>query len=317
VRFPRVTIDMLAAVIAVAENKTLEKAAAVLGLSTGSAVHKRIKAANAIFEVELFVSAADGLVLTEEGKTLYDDALRALGQTLLAEEKLIALIKLKAGRLLIGHCTYLPPKLLAAVVKLNFSGEPNSPIQIDHVPGFTEMVVKGVADGTLHAGFGYLPVQGSEFFSRVLFEEPLVVAMPARHPLALRPALSPQDFADEPFIAVFRQALPWMHEEIEDFFSGFGIVLQVATDAFGPPEALAMVENRLGICLVGASTLTHPGIVMKPLEPKVLTRKSGIFVRDDNRHAAVRTFIDRVLEVIEPKSKFDRPPHSRRPSIGE
>jgi DNA-binding transcriptional LysR family regulator len=99
VRVPRATIDMLAAVIAVAETKTLDKAAAVLGLSTASAVHKRIKAASTLFEAELFANAGDGLVLTEEGHTLYDGALRAVAQTVLAEERLVALVKLKAGRL--------------------------------------------------------------------------------------------------------------------------------------------------------------------------------------------------------------------------
>lgn len=294
---------MLAAVIAVAETKTLDKAAAVLGLSTASAVHKRIKAVSALFEGELFSSTNDGLALTEEGQTLYDGALRAVGQTLLAEEKVIALMKLKASRLLIGHCTYLPPKLLAAVVKLDFGGDQATPIQIEHIPGFTEMVGQRVSEGTLHAGFGYLPVRALDLLSRVLCEEPLLVAMPTRHSLAVKPFLRPQDLTDEPFIAVFRHTLPWMHEEIENFFSGFGITLRVVADAFGPPEAMTMVENRLGICLVGASTTTHPGIVMKPLEPRILTLKSGLFVREDNHHATVKAFIDRVLDTMEPKPK--------------
>jgi hypothetical protein len=51
VRVPRITLDTLAA-IAVAETKTLDKAAAVLGLSTASAVHKRIRAASALLEVK-------------------------------------------------------------------------------------------------------------------------------------------------------------------------------------------------------------------------------------------------------------------------
>jgi DNA-binding transcriptional LysR family regulator len=207
-RIPRATIDMLAAVVAVAETKTLDKAAAVLGLSTASAVHKRIKAASALFEADLFFSTHDGLALTEEGQTLYDGALRAVGQTLLAEEKVSALVKLKAGRLLIGHCTYLPPKLLAAVVKLDFGSGQAMPIQIEHIPGFTEMVVQQVTEGTLHEGFGYLPVQDRELLSRVLFEELLVIAMPVRHLLAVKPFLRPQDLTGEPFIAVFRHTLP-------------------------------------------------------------------------------------------------------------
>jgi len=294
---------MLAAVIAVAETKTLDKAAAALGLSTASAVHKRIKAASTLFETDLFTSSGDGLVLTDEGQTLYNGALRALAQTLLAEEKVFALIKLKAGQLLIGHCTYLPPKLLAAVLKLDFGGDQDVPMQIEHIPGFTEMVAQRVTEGTLHVGFGYLPIQSQDLLSRILFEEPLVVAMPARHPLAVRPSLSPRDLAEEPLITVFRQTLPWMHEEIENFFSGFGVNLPVVADAFGPPEAMTMVENRLGICIVGASTATNPGIVTKPLEPRVLTRKSGLFVREDNHHPTVKTFVDQVLETMVPKPK--------------
>lgn len=295
-RVPRATIDMLAAVIAVAETKTLDKAAVVLGLSTAFAVHKRIKAARDLFETDLFTIAKSGFALTEEGQTLYEGSLRVVGQALLAEEKVIALTKLKAGRVLIGHCTYLPPKLLAAILKLDIDGSEDPPIRIEHVPGFTEMVVQRVTDGTLHAGFGYLPIKGEELLSRVLFDEPLVVALPARHPLAVKPSIHPQELADEPVIAVFRHTLPWMHEEIEDFFSGFGITLRVFADAFGPPEAMTMVENRLGICLVGASTVIQSGITTRPLEPRVLTRKSGLFVREDNHHYIVRAFIDRVLE---------------------
>jgi DNA-binding transcriptional LysR family regulator len=303
VRVPRSSLDILAAVIAVAEGKTLDKAAAALGLSTASAVHKRIRAACTLFEAELFFSTNDGLALTEEGQTLYEGALHAVGQTLLAEERVIALMNLKASRLLIGHCTYLPPKLLAAVLKIKFDRNQDRPVQLQHFPGFTETVIRQVAEGKLHVGFGYLPVQNHDLLARVLYEEQLVVAMSMRHPLAVRPALSPLDLAEEPFIAVFRHTLPWMHDEIERFFSGFGIKLPVVADAFGPPEAMTMVENRLGICLVGVSAAIHPGVVMKPLEPRVLTRRSGLFVREENHHTIVKAFIDKVLETMEPKPK--------------
>lgn len=48
-RIPRITLDMMAAVIAPAQKKNLEPAGKALGLSP-SAVHKRIKAANQVFE---------------------------------------------------------------------------------------------------------------------------------------------------------------------------------------------------------------------------------------------------------------------------
>ena len=70
---PSLTVDMLAAVIALAQKKNLEPAGEELGLSP-SAVHKRIKAANQIFGTRLFVGTNDGFELTEIGRTSYSHA---------------------------------------------------------------------------------------------------------------------------------------------------------------------------------------------------------------------------------------------------
>jgi DNA-binding transcriptional LysR family regulator len=300
-RVPRVTLDMLVAVIAVAQRKTLDKAAEELGLGSASAVQKRIRAANGFFHTALFTKTEEGMVLTETGLALYPDAVRTVEQALLAEERVFALMKLKARRLLIGHTTYLPPKLLAAVLRLGF--DDGLAIAIEHISGLTEGVVQRVLDGTLHAGFGYLPIPRAELLARVVFEEPLVVAMAAGHPFSVKPHLRPQDLKGEPIIAVGRHSLPGLHEEIEDFFSGFGVTLKVVADAFGPPEALMMVEQKIGICLVGASAVARPGVLGKPLQPSILTRKSGLFVREDNRHPTVKVFVDRVLETMSPRLK--------------
>jgi DNA-binding transcriptional LysR family regulator len=297
-RVPRVTLDMLAAIVALARKKSLDRAAEELGVGTPSAVHKRIKAANGLFDTALFTNTEEGMVLTEAGHALYPDALRTVEQALLAEERVFALTKLKAARLLIGHTTYLPAKLLAAVLRLGFND--GLAIEIEHIPGFTESVARRVVEGSLHAGFGYLPTRHSELLARVLFEEPLAVALPIGHPLAAKPHLRPQDLKSEPIVALGRHSLPWLHEEIEDFFSGFGIRLKVVADAFGPPEALTMVAHKIGVCFVGASAAFHAGVVAKPLQPRILTRKSGLLVREDNRHPTVKAFVDRVLETMQP-----------------
>ena len=67
--------------------------------------------------------------------------------------------------------------------------------------------------------------------------------MPSTHPLTVKPWIRPQDLAGEAIIAVSREPLPEMHQELEEFFSGFGISLRIVADAFAPPEAVAMVEH--------------------------------------------------------------------------
>src|ERR1700721_3264978 len=106
---------MLVAVVAVARKATLEEAAKEIGLLTPSALHKRLQAANKLFGAPLFSNTESGMALTEAGKMFHTDALRTLEQALLTDDRVAAFLYLETGRLLVGHSTYLPPNLLAAV----------------------------------------------------------------------------------------------------------------------------------------------------------------------------------------------------------
>jgi DNA-binding transcriptional LysR family regulator len=284
---------MMVAVIALAHKKTLEKAAEEIGTIESSAVFKRVRAASRLFGVPLFFNTAEGMTLTEAGETFYIDAVRAVEQTLLAEERVTAQLNLEAGRLRIGHSTYLPPRLLASVLKLRVDGSPS--IQIEHFSGLTDDIAKCVEDGELHAGFGYLPVNRPALLSRTLWEEPLEVFIAASHRLAVRHGVRATDLKDEPLIAVARGTMPWLHEEICEHFGGFGVNLHVVADALGPPEAVTMTEQKVGICLLGASASPRSGVISKPLTPRILTRKSGIFIREDNRHPVVKVLVERAI----------------------
>ncbi|MGA9670303.1 MAG: LysR family transcriptional regulator [Terracidiphilus sp.] len=295
-RIPRITIDMMVAVVALAQKKTMEQAGRDLGLSP-SAVYKRVQAASAVIGNALFLRTENGMELTEAGKQFYPDAVKALEEVLLAEDKTLSLLELESGRLIVGHSTYLPPRILTSILKLRLNGALDT--HIEHIPLLTSTAVHRVADGTIHAGFGYLPVSESDLISYVLFEEPVVVCMPSTHPLAAKPSIRPQDIDGEPIIAVAREPLPAMHLEIEEFFAGFGVSLRIAADAFGPPEAVTMVEHNMGICILGASAVFKPSVVGKPLTPRKLFRKCGLFFREDNRHPTLKVFVDRVLEEMD------------------
>ncbi len=126
-------------------------------------------------------------------------------------------------------------------------------------------------------------------------EEPIVVCMPSTHPLAVRPMIRPQDLEGEPIIAASRDTFPILHQQIDEFFEDFGIKLNVVADAYGPHEAITMVEQRVGLCMVAVSN-AKPSVVSKPLLPQTLKRRCGLFVREDNRHPALKQFVDLVLE---------------------
>jgi DNA-binding transcriptional LysR family regulator len=287
---------MLAAVIALAERRNLEPAGKELGLSP-SAVHKRIKAANQVFGTRLFIGTNDGFELTEVGRALYSHATLPIEQVLLAEETTKAAAQLHASHLLVGHSTYIPARLLALIHSVPFASTLG--IRLEHKAGLTLALAQEVVKGTLHAGLGYLPVAHPDLHVYQVAEEPIVVCMPKGHPLVVKPHIQPKDLEGQPIIAASRETFPVLHRQIDEFFDDFGIRLNVVADAYGPHEAITMVEQKVGLCLV-ANCNTTPSVISKPLLPQTLKRKCGLFVRDDNRHPAVKSFIDLILEKTAP-----------------
>lgn len=291
-RVPHITVDMLVAVIALAQKKNLEPAGKELGLSS-SAVYKRIKAADQVFGTRLFVGTNEGFELTKVGRVLFSHAVLPVEQVLLAEETTRAAAQLHASHLSVGHSTYLPAKLLALIHSLPFVSALG--IRLEHKAGLTVALAQDVARGTLHAGLGYLPVTHPDLLVYQVTEEPIVVCMPNGHPLSVKPMIRPQDLEGQPIIAASRVTFPVLHQQIEEFFDDFGIRLNIIADAYGPHEAITMVEQKVGLCLVAVSS-AKPSVVSKPLLPQTLTRKCGLFVREDSRHPALKAFVDLLLE---------------------
>ncbi len=293
-RVPRVTMDMIAAVVVLAQRRNLEAAGKELGL-TASAVHKRIQAANQIFTSRLFTNTTDGVRLTEVGEVFYAHAMKAMEQVLLVEETSIAASHLQANHILVGHSTYLPARLLALLHDTHIIS--GLGIRMEHKPGLTLAMAQSVAKGTLHAGLGFLPIAHADLLVHPVAEEPVAVCMVSGHPLATKATIRPQDLDGEPIIATGRETFPVLHQQIEEFFQDFGIKLNIVADAFGPPEAVVMAEHKVGICLLAASNIrAKSSVVAKPLSPQTLTRRCGLFVRQDNRHPVLKSFVDLILQ---------------------
>src|SRR5260370_37896995 len=106
--------------------------------------------------------------------------------------------------------------------------------------------------------------------------------MPAGHPLSVKPVVRPQDLEGEPIIAIGREPLARFHQEIEDFFAGFVIRLEIVADAFGPPEAVVMVEQKIALCLLAPSVISRPSMTANPCIARTLTPKNVLVLWADD-----------------------------------
>lgn len=291
-RRPRVKLDNLVVFMTVADKHGIDGAAVELGLSP-SGVRKQLETLENTFGIRLFEKRQGHLILSEDGELFYGDAAKAVEQAILAEEQIYARRAIRNHHLVVGHSTNLPPKLIAAISQLRV--EDKSAVRIEHKSGLTSTVVRDVLNGTIHAGFGILPIHSSDLLVWTIYEEPLVVCIPAGHKFAAKPAISPQDFDGEPFIAVSREPWPQRHQEIEDHCAGFGVGLRIVADAYSAPEALSYVEQKSGICLLPASSATgRPGVLTKTLSTHVLKRRCGVFIREGSHSSPL---LQKLIEV--------------------
>ncbi len=240
--------------------------------------------------MRLFYSWYGGLRLTESGKVFIEDILQSLDHFERAAQRARNVTHRQDGIFQIAYSSFLSPELMAIVPDLRFD-RPDDPV-IQCTSLNTLGIIRGVLEGLYQVGIGYLPNNYSELETRELLDEDLMLCVPARHRLFRSHSIAPQDLDREPLIAISEHALPEVYKEIVTYFEVLQIDLNVIAQPFTFYEAIHMALDGKGIAMVssGWSQLTTKGIAFHPLADKLLTMKTGVFVRRDNRTPIVNDF---------------------------
>lgn len=284
-----VTTYKLKCVIAVAQEGSESRAATRLH-TTQSGVSRTIHEVETAIGVRLFYTWHGGSRLTEVGKVFVEEILHSVDRYERAVQRAKNVDKGQAGFLNVAYSSFLCPELLTIVSDLHFE-RPNDPV-LRMTSLHTVGIIRGVLEGQYQVGVGYLPINYSELEARELLDEDLMLCIPARHRLFRFDSISPQDLDREPLIGLSEHALPEVHKEINAYFEVLGIDLNVVARPFTFYEAIHMAAAGRGVAMVssGWSHLTQDGITFRPLADKLLTMKSGVIVRRDNRTKAINDF---------------------------
>ena len=284
-----VTIHDLKCVIAVAQEGSVSRAAIRLHTSQ-PALSRKIHHVEDAVGVRLFYIWHGGARLTEAGKVFVEELLHSVDHYDRAAQRARNTARRKTGLLEVAYSSFLCPELLMIVSDLHFE-KPDDPL-LRMTSLHTKGIIRGVLEGQYQAGIVYLPISYPELEARELLDEDLVLCIPARHRLFRSDFVAPQDLDREPLISVSELALPEVHKEIIAYFEVLGIDLNIIAQPFTFYEAIHMALAGRGIAMVssGWSHLTRDEIVFRPLADKLLTMKSGVLVRRDNRTEAVNDF---------------------------
>ncbi|WP_316161901.1 LysR family transcriptional regulator [Bradyrhizobium sp. SZCCHNRI20481] len=259
-------LHQLRCFVAAAEELHFGKAAQRLQMLP-SALGRQIKLLEEDLATPLFARTTRAVSLTEHGTTLLRDARAILARVEAVETGFRRRARgTKAQRLRVGAIDSAAAGLLPQL--LHDFREQHPGIAVHLLEEKTIRLLPKILSGALDLAFVRPPARTDvrlEF--RALLSESAVVALPQRHRLASRAAVSLADIADQPLIVPDRRSRPHSHDLTMKLFAQAGLSPDVAQFADEKQTIVHLVAARLGIAIVPrwTSRLAVSGVRFVPL----------------------------------------------------
>lgn len=277
--------------VALVEEQNFARAATRLGIAQPG-LSQQILNLETIVGVPLLDRSRRSVKLTVSGQLLYDEARKILEQSDSALAALVRVGRGEAGRISIG---YVASAAHSGALIDSISGfrrqHPGVELQLLETEMRQQLAL--IAEGRLD--FGYirppapLPLGIASF---LILREPLVVALPADHPLAFRPDLDLAALESSTFITPRQPPDVGFHANTLATCAEAGFRPQINATGRDFTTIVSMVAVGLGIAIGPASLscLQLPGVRYVPLVSNV-TSDLAVAHRKTEASAAVRAFI--------------------------
>lgn len=244
-----VELSTLRVFLAAAEERNFSQAARRLNLSQ-SAVSQNIQSLEQAYGVELFLRRGRSVALSEAGESILPLARDVLRAARLLEDSLHNVHSHEVGgELLIGCSTsagkYLMPALLSMFQQEYPAVHPRVKIMS------RDNIFERLLQQTIPMGASSKLFEHREIDCQPLFEDRIILIVPAEHPWAKFGRATPDDLLDQRLI--LREELSGTCETVMQGLRAYGITPDMlnVTMELGNPEAIEMaVERGVGIAFV-------------------------------------------------------------------
>ncbi|MDQ0376045.1 LysR substrate-binding domain-containing protein [Amycolatopsis thermophila] len=278
---------------AVADTCHFGKAAERLHMAQPALSHA-IRQLEAELGAPLFTRTTRQVRLTPAGEFLLGEAQRVLDAV---EDSVRGVRRIADGRLglvrvgFTGTSAFSHLPRIARAVKATL---PGVAVEV-HADLLTPAQCDGLRDGDLDLGVLRPPARGDDIHLHTLEAEPLILAVPADHRLAVEPVVSMADLRTEGFIT-YASKDSVVNDAVLRSCQAAGFSPHREHEAAGTAVLLALVAGGLGIAVLPASARALPlaGVVFRDLADAG-TVELALAWRHDNDSPLVRS----VLEVLE------------------
>ncbi|KNB54313.1 LysR family transcriptional regulator [Streptomyces caatingaensis] len=258
-----------------------------------SAVSQQVRRLERELGVPLFARTTRAVALTEAGRRLLPHAREVLAARNRAREAVEELRAERAVTLRLGTSDGLGARLDGILA--GFAGlAPHA--QLELVTAATEERLRRVRGGELDAALlrGERPFPGVELLP--LWEDALMVALPARHDLAVRGTVAMADLAGLPLRLASRARNPALYDLVMRSCEEAGFAPALGPEFTTAQDTLASVGHGRPSWTVfyapHADQLPVPGVVFRPLRDPAPVMRAFLAVRPDPPRAELRALIE-------------------------
>ena len=282
--------------VAVAEELHFGRAAARLHVAQ-PALSQQIIHLERELGVLLLARTKRRVALTEPGRLFLAEARRALAQVALAVEVARGAEAGEVGRLRIG---YVDSALWGALPEAIGAFRERYPrVTLTLLERLPTQQLEGLRRGDLDVAIGPPPPATAPVETALVAEEPVVVALPAAHPLARRDAVPLAELAGEPWLLVPARVPSRLRNIALGAAAAAGFTPRVAQEARELDALVALVSAGLGVTLVpvSVSRVARPGVAFRPLAGETLAFRLVALWRRGATRPALATFLEVLREV--------------------
>jgi DNA-binding transcriptional LysR family regulator len=239
--------------------------------------------------------------LTEVGEIFLEEARQTLAQAAHAREMVQKASRGELGRLAIGFVGSAVSEALPLLLVRFRERFPGVELTLRELT--TSQQIRALRDGRIQVGLLRPPINEVTLAVETLLKEPLLVALPERHPLAVYQALAANSLAREHFIIFPRQQGPGLYDQIISLCQQAGFSPHIVQEAIQMQTILGLVAAGLGIAFVPASArhLRGTGVAYCVLQPAVIHVEMALAWPKGAASPTLQAFLDVAREVVQDK----------------
>ncbi len=243
-------LNQLRCFVTVAEELHFGRAAIRLNM-TQPPLSRQIQVLEHIVDAPLLERTSRTVRLTPAGRSFLPEARRILKLAESAAQVARRIAMGKSGSLKIGFTAaaaygFLPELIAACRARLP---------EVDF--SLKEMVsgdqLEALASGQIDAGLLRPPIARPELATKRVVAEPLLAAIPRKHPLATAETVSIKDFDDQPFVMYSPYESRYFHDLLVALFARADVLPRYVQHLSQIHSILAMVRAGLGVSIVPAA----------------------------------------------------------------